>query len=277
VSDHESHTSSLDPSWWSSGIDTSVVHPARRYDYWLGGKDNFEADRKSGDAIAAVYPPVRTAARANRAFLRRAVTCVALEAGVRQFLDVGAGLPAADNTHEVAQRLVPDSRVVYVDNDPLVGVHARALLTNGSGVGVTDYVEADVRNPDQILEEAARTLDFGQPVALLLVAVLHFIAPDEDPYGIVARLVGSLAPGSHLVISHGTSDYLEESHLAEIASGRHGPFWPRSRAQIARFLDGLELLPPGISSVVHWRADNESQPRLTAAETMSYCAVARIP
>jgi SAM-dependent methyltransferase len=278
MSDRESHTSSLDPSWWwSSAVDTSVAHPARRYDYWLGGKDNFEVDRKSGDAIAAVLPSVRAAARANRAFLRRAVTFLTREAGVRQFLDIGAGLPAAENTHEVAQRLAPDARVVYVDNDPLVMMHARALLTGGSGVGVTDYVEADVRNPDKILEEAKRTLDIDQPIALLLVSMLHFISHDDDPYGIVARLVDALAPGSYLVISHAASDYLEKIHLDEIASGRHGPLWPRSREQVARFFDGLELLPPGIASVVHWRAENEPQSQLTAAEALGHCAVGRIP
>jgi hypothetical protein len=277
VSNRESDTSSLDPQWPSSRLDTSVAHPARRYDYWLGGKDNFAADRESGDAVAAAFPSIRTAARANRAFLRRAVTFLTREAGVRQFLDIGAGLPAADSAHEVVQRLAPESRVVYVDNDPVVMAHVRALLTSGAGVGVTDYVEADVRNPDQILEEAARTLDLGQPVALMLVAVLHFIPDGDDPYGTIACLVGALAPGSYLVIAHAASDYLDEKLLAEIAEGRYGPFWPRSREQVARFFGGLELLPPGITSVAHWRADAEPQPRPTAAEIAAHCAVARIP
>jgi hypothetical protein len=277
VSDRESSASSRDPRWRSSGIDTTVAHPARRYDYWLGGKNNFEADRKSGDAIAAGFPTVRMAARENRAFLRRAVTFLAQGAGISQFLDIGAGLPTADNTHEVVQRLVPEARVVYVDNDPLVGVHARALLTNGSGAGVTDYVEADARNPDTILEAAARTLDFGQPIALMLVAILQFIPDSDDPHGIVARLVGALAPGSYLVITTATNEYVNERHIAEMASRRHGPLCPRSREQIARFFDGLELLPPGIVSLAHWRADNEPQPRPTAAEIMNDGAVARIP
>jgi S-adenosyl methyltransferase len=277
VSDRESSTSSLDPRWGSSGIDTTVAHPARRYDYWLGGKNNFEADRKSGDAIAAGFPTVRMAARENRAFLRRAVTCLAQEAGISQFLDIGAGLPTADNTHEIVQRLMPAPRVVYVDNDPLVGAHARALLTSGSGAGVTDYVEADARDPDTILEAAARTLDFGQPIALLLVAILQFIPDSDDPHGIVARLVGALAPGSHLVITTATNEYVNDRHIAEMALGRHGSLCPRSREQIARFFDGLELLPPGIVSMAHWRADNEPQPRPTAAEIMNDCAVARIP
>jgi hypothetical protein len=277
VNDRESGTSWLDPQGLSSRIDTTVAHPARRYNYWLGGKHNFAADRESADAVAAVFPSIRIAALENRAFLRRAVTFLTAEAGVRQFLDVGTGLPAADSTHEVAQRSAPESRVVYIDNDPLVMVHARALLTSGSGVGVTDYVEADVRTPDTILEAAARTLDFGQPVALMLVAVLHFISHDDDPYGIVTRLVGALTPGSYLVISHATSDYLDDKHLADIASGRFGPFWPRSREWVARFFDGLELLPPGLISVAHWRADSEPQPRPTAAEAATHCAVARIP
>jgi len=277
VSDREGGVSSLDPRWSAPRVDTSIAHPARRYNYWLGGKDNFPADRKSGDAIAAAFPSVRTAARENRAFLRRAVTFLAGEAGVRQFLDIGAGLPTDDNTHEVAQRLAPKSRVVYVDNDPLVMVHARALLTGGSGVGHMDYVEADARTPDMILQAAARTLDFGQPIALMLVAVMQFIPDSDDPYGIVARLVGALAPGSYLVMSHGASDYLDESSRADLAAARYGSIWPRSQAEIARFVAGLELLPPGITSIAHWRADNEPQPRPTVTDVSAHCVVARLP
>src|SRR5690242_16640062 len=180
----------------ASRLDTSVPHPARRYNYWLGGKDNFAADRESGDAVVKLFPSIRTAAIENRAFLRRAVTLLAGELGIRQFLDIGTGLPTADNTHEVAQRVAPDSRVVYVDNDPLVMVHARALLTAAPGAGPTDYVEADVRSPEHILREAAKLLDFDRPVALMLVAVLHFLADEEDPHGIVRRLLGALPPGS---------------------------------------------------------------------------------
>jgi len=240
VSDHESGTPSLDPQWLPSHIDTSVAHPARRYNYWLGGKYNFPADREAGDAVTAGYPAIRIAALENRAFLRRAVTVLAEEAGVRQFLDIGAGLPAADNTHEVARRVAPESRVVYIDNDPLVAVTADALLTGGSDLGVTDYVEADVRTPDAILAAATGTLDFGQPIALMLLAVLHFISDRDDPHGIVAQLVGALAPGSYLVLSHAGSDLIPEDHLTLIAEGRFGPFWPRSREQIAHFFDGLE-------------------------------------
>ena len=167
--------------------------------------------------------------------------------------------------------------MVYVDNDPLVGAHSRALLTSGSGAGVTDYVEADARDPDTILEAAARTLDFGQPIALLLVAILQFIPDDDDPHGIVARLVGALAPGSYLVIATATNEYVTERHIAEMASGQHGTLCPRSREEITRFFDGLELLPPGVVSMAHWRADNEPQPRPTAAEVMNDGAVARVP
>ena len=261
---------------WLERLDTSVVHPARRYNYWLGGKDNFAADRESGDATAAMFPTIRTAVVENRRFLRRAVTLLTKEAGIRQFLDIGTGLPSADNTHEVAQRLAPEARVVYVDNDPLVMVHARALLKRASDAGVTDYIEADLRDPDKILEEARRTLDFTQPVALMLVAVLHFIREEEDPYALVARLVNALPSGSYLVISHGTGEWLTEEVIAESATGP-APIWFRSREQFARFFDGLELLEPGIGSAAYWRAENEPQPRPSEQEISMYCAVARIP
>jgi S-adenosyl methyltransferase len=276
VSDQGSDASSADPYGLSSRIDTSVAHPARRYNYWLGGKDNFAADRASGDAVAAAFPNIRLAAVENRRFLRRAVTYLTADAGIRQFLDIGTGLPSADNTHEVAQRSAPQSRVVYVDNDPLVMVHARALLTSASDAGVIDYIEADAREPDKILHEAARTLDFGQPVALMLVAVLHFITEDENPYGVVARLVDALAPGSYLVMSHATGDYLDAKTLAGFSAGPATISF-RTREQFATFFDGLELLPPGVVSAAQWRAEDESQPRPTAADTATYCAVARVP
>jgi hypothetical protein len=269
--------SGADPYGLSSRIDTSVAHPARRYNYWLGGKDNFAVDRESGDAVAAIFPTIRIAARENRGFLRRAVTMLAEQSGIRQFLDIGTGLPSADNTHEVAQRSAPDSKVVYADNDPLVMVHARALLTSATEGGATEYIEADVRESAKILKEAARTLDLAQPVALMLVAVLHFIPDDDDPCGIVARLVDALPSGSYLVMSHATGEYFGDREIADIAAGRYGPFWPRTHEQFARFFDGLQLLPPGIVSAAHWRAENEPQPRPTAAETAAYCAVARVP
>ena len=276
MSDQGTADVSTDPHGSSSRIDTSVPHPARRYNYWLGGKDNFAADRASGDAIAAAFPNIRLAAVENRGFLRRAVTFLAGEAGIRQFLDIGTGLPSAENTHEVAQRLAPDARVVYVDNDPLVMVHARALLTSASERGVTDYIEADLREPDKILQEARRTLDFTQPVALMLVAVLHFISEDEDPYGLVARLDANLTPGSYVVISHATGDYLDPRTLAGFRSSPAAISF-RTREQFGSFFEGLEPLPPGIVSAAEWRADEEPQPRPTAEDTATYCAVARIP
>ena len=270
-------SSSADSSPISSRLDVTVAHPARRYDYWLGGKDNFAADRESGDAVAAAFPRIRTAVRENRAFLRRAVTFLAAEAGVRQFLDIGTGLPTADNTHEVAQRVAPESRIVYVDNDPLVLAHARALLA-GSAAGATAYIDADLRDPDKILGDAGlrRTLDLSQPVALMLVAVLHFVPDEDDPYGIVARLVSALPPGSYLVISHATADFWTPETVGDITAGRYGSFWPRTQNQFARFFDRLELVAPGIVSIAEWRADNEPLPRPTAADAYAYGAVARV-
>jgi hypothetical protein len=264
--------------WVPSRIDTSVAHPARRYDYWLGGKDNFAADRESGDAIAARFPAIRTAVLENRRFLRRAVSFLAGEAGVRQFLDIGTGLPTANNTHDVAQSIAPESRIVYVDNDPLVLVHARALLTSAPE-GATSYVEADLREPEKILDDAdlRRTLDFSQPVALMLLAILHFVPEEDDPYGIVARLADALPSGSYLVASHATSDYLPPALVADISSGRHGQGRLRTEAEFARFFDGLELVAPGVASVAEWRAGTEPQPRPSAEETAMYAAVARIP
>jgi hypothetical protein len=278
VSGHDQGSSSIAPESKSSRIDASVPHPARRYDYWLGGKDNFAADRESGDAIAAAFPAIRTAVRENRAFLRRAVTFLTEQAGVRQFLDVGTGLPTANNTHEVAQSIAPESRIVYVDNDPLVLVHPRALLTS-SPAGATAYVDADLRDTDKILgdPDVRHTLDFSRPVALMLVAIMHFIPDDDDPYGIVARLVDALPAGSYLVVSHATGDFWTPETIADIEAGRYGAFWPRTRDEFARFFDGLEAASPGMVSIAEWRAANEPQPRPTAAESYAYGAVAHVP
>jgi hypothetical protein len=259
-------------------IDTSVAHPARRYDYWLGGKDNFAADRESGDAIAAKFPAIRIAVMENRRFLRRAVTFLAKEAGVSQFLDIGTGLPTANNTHEVAQSLVPTSRIAYVDNDPLVLVHARALLTS-SPEGATTYVDADLRDPERILrsEQLRATLDFSQPVALMLLAILHFLPEEADPYAVVTRLVEALPSGSYLVASHATSDFLPPELVAEISAGRHGEGRLRTKAEFTRFFDGLEPVAPGIVPVADWRDEEEPLPRPTAVQTGMYAAVARVP
>jgi O-methyltransferase involved in polyketide biosynthesis len=264
----------MDPQ--SLPIDASVPHPARRYDYWLGGKDNFAADRESGDAIAAQFPAIRTAVVENRAFLRRAVTFLAGTAGIRQFLDIGTGLPTADNTHEVAQRIAPESRVIYVDNDPLVLVHARALLT-GAAEGATAYVDADLRDPDRILSAATTTLDFTQPVALMLLAVLHFIPEEDDPYAVVRKLASALPRGSHVAMSHATSDYLPPQVVADLNAGKHGQGRLRTREEFERFFDGLDPIAPGVVPLSEWRDESETRPRPAADQTAMYAGVARIP
>ena len=246
-------------------IDTTVAHPARRYDYWLGGKDNFAADRQSGDAIEAIYPHIRTAAVENRRFLGRVVRYLAGEAGVQQFLDIGTGLPTAENTHQVAQAVTPRARIVYVDNDPLVLVHARALLTTDPR-GRTAYVDADLRHPEKILTDGALldTLKLDEPIALLLVAVLHFLPDTEQAYAAVKTLMDALPPGSYLAASHATTDLLPTATVKALANGRvagTSDFTGRSRAQFLRFFDGLELVPPGVEVVSRWRPDRPGAPR----------------
>ena len=239
-----------------AGIDTTVAHPARVYDYWLGGKDNFEADRIAGEATIAAYPAIRASARANRAFLARTVRYLAADRGIRQFLDIGTGLPTANNTHEVAQSVAPESRIVYVDNDPLVLSHARALL-NSSPEGVTDYLDADLRDTDRILELAAGTLDFSQPVAIMLLAILHYIPDTAEAQRIVARLVGAVPSGSYLVISHAASD-ISPTEMAEmirrmnehLAEGNHVG---RPRDVVERFFADVDLVEPGVVKVTQWR------------------------
>ncbi|MET1005109.1 MAG: SAM-dependent methyltransferase, partial [Propionibacteriaceae bacterium] len=242
------------------------------------GKDNFQADRDAAEAIAAVFPHIRTAARENRAFMQRAVGFLAGEAGVRQFLDIGTGLPTAHNVHDVAQGIAPESRIVYVDNDPLVLTHARALLTS-SEQGATAYIDADVRNPEKILVDPAvrETLDWSQPVALLLVAVLHFIEDAEDPYAIVSRLVAELPPGSYLVLSHATFDPLDPETIAAMNAVNEGikpRFSPRTLSEVSRFFGDLDILEPGIVSVSDWRPG--AGPRPSPAEATGYGAVARL-
>ena len=242
------------------GFDVRVAHPARVYDYWLGGKDNFEADRLAGEETIAAYPAIRASARANRAFLARTVRSLAGEAGIRQFLDLGTGLPTSSNTHEVAQSVAPDSRIVYVDNDPLVLSHARALLTS-SPEGVTAYLDADLRDTDRILEQAAATLDFSQPVGVMLLAILHYIPDLDEARRIVARLVSAVPSGSYLTISHAASD-ISPQEMAEmirrmnqrLAEGNHVG---RTREVVAGFFDGLDLLDPGVVKVTQWRSESE--------------------
>nr|WP_296068957.1 SAM-dependent methyltransferase [uncultured Actinoplanes sp.] len=241
------------------GIDTTVAHPARRYNYWLGGKDNFAADRASGDELEAMFPKVRLGALANRALLRRATRFLAEEAGVRQFLDIGTGLPTADNTHEVAQAVAPASRVVYVDNDPLVMVHARALLTS-SPEGRTAYLEADLADPDQILAHPALrdTLDLSQPVGLMLIAVLHFIHGHGAAAPVVRKLVDALPAGSYLVATHATQDFgtpeQQELYQRILEEGK-SDVWTRSKGEFTELFDGLELIEPGVVPASEWRPE----------------------
>jgi hypothetical protein len=239
-------------------FDTTVPHSSRMYDYLLGGKDNFAADREAAEQLVAIDPAARWAVRENRAFHGRAVRFLAGEAGVRQFLDIGTGIPAANNTHEVAQRVAADSRTVYVDNDPVVLAHARALLTSAHG-GTVSYLDADLRDPDTILEAAGRQLDFGAPVAIMLVMILHLIPDGEDPWRIVRRLARAAPPGSYLVASHPATDVGADTAAA--IAGRVNqrmlatPMTLRSRGEVSRFFGGLDVLPPGLVPVNRWRPD----------------------
>jgi hypothetical protein len=238
-------------------FDVSVAHPARVYNYWLGGKDNFAADREAGEQAVRAYPDLVAAVRANRAFLGRTVRYLAREAGIRQFLDIGTGIPTADNTHEVAQSVAPESRIVYVDNDPMVLTHARALLRS-SPQGATAYVGADLREAATILGKTARTLDFTQPVGVMLVAVLQYIPDEDDPYGIVSQLMAAVPQGSHLVISHPASD-LNIEQVAESMRryNERAPEQaaPRTRAEVSGFFTGTELIPPGLVPIPQWRPE----------------------
>jgi S-adenosyl methyltransferase len=238
---------------------TSVAHIARVYDYWLGGTTNYAADREAAEQAMAAYPDMPLSVRANRAFLARAVRYLARDAGIRQFLDIGTGIPAATNTHEVAQAAAPDSRVVYVDNDPIVLAHARALLTSHPE-GDTRYVDSDLRDTGRVLAEAARTLDFSRPVGVMLIAVLHLIGPDDDPYGIVTRLLGAVPAGSYLILSHVASD-IQQDQMASVRDRMNRlvfqQSWYRSRDEVTQFFAGLELLEPGVVPVPQWRPDTE--------------------
>ena len=241
------------------GFDTSVAHQARMYDYWLGGKDNFAADRKAAEESLAAFPGMAHLARANRAFLGRLIRYLAGEVGIRQFLDIGTGIPTASNTHQVAQEVARECRVVYVDYDPVVLSHARALLTS-TPEGATDYIDADLRNPGDILEQAARTLDFTKPIAVTMLAILHAIGDDEDPYGIVAQIMAAVPSGSYLAISHLPSDL--EPKLAEsrdrVNRISHQQYTHRSHAEVLRFFDGLQMVEPGLVELRKWRPTVES-------------------
>jgi SAM-dependent methyltransferase len=249
-------------------FDTSKAHQARMYDYALGGKDNYEADRAAVEASLKIYPDGIFTARANRAFLGRAVRYLAAEAGIRQFLDLGTGIPTAGNTHEVAQAIAPESRVVYVDYDPIVLAHARALLTSHKA-GATEYIDADVRNTDTILTRAAELLDFSQPVAVMLVAILHVIPDSDDPQAIVAKVMDAVAPGSYLAISHSGSDLFgqeaRDSFRGVMDQMVRQRYTPRGREQVARFFTGTDLAAPGLVPVEEWRPEPDTDATGTSA------------
>jgi hypothetical protein len=239
-------------------FDTSVAHQARMYDYALGGKDNYAADRAAMDAALEVWPDMAYGARANRAFLSRAVRYLAGDAGIRQFLDIGTGIPTAGNTHEVAQSIAPESRVVYVDYDPVVLAHARALLAS-SEQGATEYMDADLRDTARILTGAARLLDFTKPVAVTLLSILHAIPDSDGPWAIVATLLEAVPPGSYLAISTSGGDLMDAAALARLKETWKGSVQQqlafRDREQIARFFAGTDLVEPGLVPVDEWRAE----------------------
>jgi hypothetical protein len=255
-------------------IDVNVAHIARVYDYWLGGKDHFAVDREVGDKVLEIHPETVQSVRANRGFLRRSVHYLAAREGIRQFLDVGTGLPSASNTHEVAQAAAPQARVVYVDNDPIVLAHARALLESGP-LGATAYIDADMRDTGTILSGASQLLDFSRPVAVMLVAVLHMLRDEEDPQGIVDRFMAAVPPGSFLAISHLASD-VQADTMAEMGrrlnESMTQQFTMRSKDQVTRFFRGLTLLEPGVVLTHQWRPDSESDAALPG---VLWCGVAR--
>ncbi|MCK9897030.1 SAM-dependent methyltransferase [Frankia sp. AgB32] len=274
-----------DTSWTRRGRDLDPVdlradqpHSARIHDYFLGGKDNFPADRDAAERVLEAFPNVRITARANRAFMARAVRYLASEAGIHQFIDLGTGIPTSPNLHEIAQRVAPDARVVYADNDPIVLTHARALLASGAA-GRTAYLNADVRDLDTILTAAELhdTLNLSRPVAVSLIAIMHFIPDEQDAYGLVRRLVGALPAGSYLTLTHGTADF-------DPVGGRQA-WWAyaagdiasraRCRAEVERFFAGLELVEPGVQVVHRWRPDAEAEDGLTDAEVAIYGGVGR--
>ncbi|MET7596888.1 SAM-dependent methyltransferase [Streptomyces sp. NPDC004082] len=254
------------PTGASGRLNTSVAHNARVWNYWIGGKDHYEVDQKVGEQVASMFPVIRDVARADREFLGRAVQFLAADLGVRQFLDIGTGLPTLDNTHDIAQRIAPDSRIVYVDNDPIVLVHARSLLTS-TPEGVTDYIDADVHNPDTIVRGAADTLDLERPVAVMMLGILNFVLDTDKARDIVRRVMAAVPSGSCLALTHPTTD----ADLGGEGNVEAMKFWnenatppitARTREEIASFFDGLDLVTPGLVSCSRWRADSDSAPTL---------------
>ncbi|WP_317620733.1 SAM-dependent methyltransferase [Actinoplanes sp. KI2] len=252
------------------------AHPARVYDYLLGGKDNFAVDRAAAEEGLKANPNAATAPLQNRAFMRRAVRWLAADAGIRQFLDIGTGLPTSPNVHEVAQGVDPAARIVYVDNDPLVLTHARALLTSAPA-GHTAYVDSDLSDVDRVLAGARDNLDLSRPVALLLFAILHFFEDDADPYGLVAKLLAALPSGSYLVVSHVTADHEPQkwARFVEVMRRQGMPSHLRSRAEVTRFFDGLDLVDPGVVPILQWRPTEPAE--LTDAQVALYGGVGRKP
>ena len=256
-------------------LDTSVPHSARVWNYWLGGKDHYPADRMVGDQVMAMFPDITRLARADRAFLGRAVRYLAGEAGIRQFLDIGTGLPTANNTHQVAQAIAPESRIVYVDNDPLVLVHARALLTS-TPEGACDYIDADLRETDKILAQAAQTLDFTRPVALMMLGIVGQIPDSDHPQSVIKQLMSIMPSGSYLALSDGvnTSETFTEAvrHYNENSANT---YHPRSPEQITGFFDGLELVEPGVVELTRWRPGDTPFP--DAGQVPGMCGIGRKP
>jgi hypothetical protein len=257
-------------------IDARVPHIARVYDYWLGGKDNFAVDRELGERTLEAYPNLVYSVRANRAFLARAVRFLAAEVGIRQFLDIGTGIPTANNTHEVAQAVAPQCRVVYVDNDPIVLSHARALLTS-KPEGTCAYIDADLRNPHKILTVAAQTLDFSQPIAVMLLAVMHFVGDDAEAGAIANRLITACPAGSFLAISHAASDIDTEQQTEMVRKLNESVAEKatlRDRAGVTRLFGGCQLVEPGVTRTAEWRPESEDE---AASPAALWCGVARRP
>ncbi|WP_232247253.1 SAM-dependent methyltransferase [Kitasatospora azatica] len=269
--------SELSDDWEPVEIDTTVAHSARVYDYWLGGKDNFPADRELAEQIIAAVPNMRAMARANRDFLAKAVSHLVTEGGIRQFLDVGTGIPTAGNTFEVAQALAPESRVLYVDNDPIVLAHARAMISSHPA-GRTSFILGDLRKPADILGHPAfgKIIDRDQPVGLLLIAVLMLFKDAEDPWAMVRALIDALPSGSYVALTHPSGDFAPEEVAIAVRAAEHAhvTLTPRSRAEVARFLDGLELVEPGVVPVLGW---GEVPDGVDVDSAYYYGAVARKP
>ena len=268
----------MEPGSAPSGVDTSKAHPARMYDYFLGGNDSYPADREAAEAMLRVAPDTRASAQGNRAFLQRVVRFLVGEAGIRQVIDIGAGLPAAGNVHEVAQRIAPGVRVAYVDNDPIVNTHANALL---AGDGNASAVLADLRDPGTILTIPGlrELIDFTEPVAVLLIAILHFFTDADDPGRVLATLRDALPPGSYLAVSHGTADFHDHASVSRataLYTKAAAPVVLRSHQQVSGFFEGFDLVEPGVVQAPLWRPDHAPLPPSELAKVAIYGGVGRV-